>query len=104
AAAESARVLENTQVSKYHTRGGTGFAAEDANALSDKLRLRKVEITGTSNETFGPDRIVDGVPIQTKYYDTASRTMRAAFDSNSGNYLYGRQVIEVPRDQYEDAL
>ena len=77
AAAEAAKHLERSQISKYHTKGGHGFSAEDANAFSDKVRLRKVEVTGTSNEAHGPDRIVAGVKIQTKYYETPKGTVDA---------------------------
>lgn len=103
-AGEVARVLENTQINKYHTRGGTGYAAEDANALSDKMRLRRVDVTGPSNKALGPDRIVDGVQIQTKYHYKASRTVAYAFDSRTGLYKYSGQVLEVPLDQYEEAV
>jgi hypothetical protein len=34
--------LESTQLNKFGTKGGTGFAAEDANALNEKLRGTKV--------------------------------------------------------------
>jgi len=81
---ELAKGLEQTQIGRYHTKGGHGFAAEDANAFADKVRLKKVEITGTSHEANGSDRIVDGIPIQTKYCQTASSTVDAAFDIQSG--------------------
>ncbi len=103
AAAEIAKQLERTQIAKFHTKGGAGFAAEEANALADKLRLRKVEITGLCNEVNGSDRIVDGVSIQTKYFDSARATIEAAF-SDSGIYRYSEQLLEVPRDQYEQCL
>lgn len=104
AAAELAKGLENTQVGKFHTKGGVGFAAEDANALADKLRLRQVEMSGLSNELNGADRIVDGVAIQTKYFAAARETLQAAFDSSTGLYRYPGQTLEVPSDQYEECL
>src|SRR5262245_35381287 len=57
-APEIANGLEQTQIGKYHTKGGTGFAAEDANAFADRIMLRKVKVTGTSNEANGSDRVV----------------------------------------------
>lgn len=99
----SARSIEQTQWRKYHTRCGHGFAAEDANALNDRLHGRKVEMTGLSNELNGADRIVNGVPIQTKYCASASESVNAAFDQN-GNYRYPGQRLEVPSDQYERAI
>jgi len=92
-----------TQTSKYHTRGGTGFSAEDANAHSDRLAGKRVEVTGRSNEVNGLDRIVDGQPFQTKYFDSASRTVGAAFGAD-GNYRYAGQRLEVPKDQYDSCV
>jgi hypothetical protein len=67
-AAVSSDLTANTQFSKYHNKkGGHGFAAEDANALNDRLRGRRVEKVGLSNAKNGPDRIVGGQAIQTKY-------------------------------------
>ena len=104
AAAEAAKHLERTQIAKYHTKGGHGFSAEDANAFTDKIRLRKVEMTGTSNEAHGPDRIVNGSKIQTKYYQTPKGTVDAAFHVDTGLYRYDGQLLEVPSDQYEECV
>lgn len=101
---EQAKGLENTQIGRYHAKGGLGFAAEDANALADWFKSKNVELTGTSHEHNGADRIVDGVPIQTKYFQNASGTINAAFDSESGIYRYKGQMLEVPLDQYEDCV
>lgn len=92
--------VELTQINKFHTKGGTGFAAEEANALADKFAGRKVEQVGTNNTLDGADRIVDGVPIQTKYYPTTKATMESAFGAD-GSYRYTNQRLEVPADQYE---
>ena len=92
--------LEQTQINKFHTKGGTGFAAEDANALGDAFSGRKVEYAGRDCSLNCPDRIVDGIRIQTKYYESATETMRSAFDSE-GVYRYAGQRLEVPADQYE---
>ena len=97
----TAQELEKTQISKYHTKGGHGFAAEDANNLNDKLRGKKSEVVGISNELNGADRVVDGVGVQSKYFQSAPKTIAAAFDSGSGNYRYEGQVLEVPKDQYK---
>ena len=100
----AAQALENTQISKYHAKGGHGFAAEDANNFADTIRGKRAEIVGTSNEFNGADRIVDGVLAQSKYFQTAPETVAAAFDSSSGFYRYPGQVLEVPKDQYERCL
>ncbi|HHA2569484.1 TPA: hypothetical protein ACOEOJ_002501, partial [Stenotrophomonas maltophilia] len=94
--------LERTQINKFHTKGGTGFAAEEANAFADILAGRKVEQVGADNSLNGPDRIVDGVRIQTKYFATARETVGSAFGADG--YRYEGQLLEVPSDQYEDAI
>ena len=103
-AAIAAVVLERTQIARYHTRGGHGFAAEDANNLADRLRGRIAKVVGRSLERHGADRVVDGVRVQSKYYENPTATMRSAFDPHGGNYRYPGQVLEVPKDQYRKCL
>lgn len=101
----SADAIEKTQWTKYGSKnGGHGFAAEDANALNEKLRGRNVEKVGLSNEPNGADRITDGKMIQTKYYNSAAKSVDAGFDAKTGIYRYKGQVLEVPSDQYDEAL
>ena len=69
-----------TQLMKAHTKGGLGFMAEDANSLHDRWQCKQVEDIGRNNEKNGADRIVDGIYIQTKYYDTPVKTINSAFD------------------------
>ncbi|MDR0520798.1 MAG: hypothetical protein LBH00_02970 [Planctomycetaceae bacterium] len=88
-----------TQTNKFHTKGGTGFAAEDANALNDRLHGVKVEKTGLTNELNGADRIADGIPIQSTYFSTARQSVNAAFHPETGHYKYAGQQLEVPRGQ-----
>ena len=100
----SATALERTQIARYHTKGGHGFAAEDANNLADRLRGKVAKLVGRSNERHGADRVVDGVHVQSKYYENAPATMRSAFDPHGGNYRYSGQVLEVPKDQYDECV
>jgi len=101
----SATKIEDTQWTKYKgPKGGHGFAAEDANALHDKLTGKKVDKVGGNNTLNGADRIVNGEMLQTKYYNTAEASVDAAFDKAAGNYRYNGQILEVPRDQYNKAL
>ena len=97
-------MLEQTRILRFPLPGGHGFAAEDANNLNDKLRGKIAEVIGMSNELNGPDRVVDGVFLQSKYYRSASETIAAAFDSSSGDFRYKGQVLEVPKDQWEDCV
>ena len=100
-----ANALEtDAQLSKYHGKGGHGFAAEDANTFSDRIRGRQAKVVGGSNEKDGPDRIVAGVRIQSKYFRSASESVGAAFDKNTGMYRYKGQLLEVPSDQYEECV
>lgn len=98
----NAQATEQLQWTKYQSKQGHGFAAEDANALCDKLKWRKVDKVGLNNELNGVDRIVNGVAIQTKYCRTASHSVNAAF--KDGAYRYTGQKLEVPRDQYKEAV
>lgn len=97
-------MLEQTQISMYPSPSGHGFAAEDVNNINDILRGITAEVIGVSNELNGPDRIANGVFLQSKYYQSASKTVAAAFDSNSGYYRYEGQVLEVPKDQWQDCV
>ena len=98
----SAESLNQQQWTKYHTRGGHGFAAEDANAMADAFRGKPVDKVGMANALDGPDRISGCVPIQTKYYSSASQSVDAAF--RNGEYRYQGMKLEVPSDQYEEAV
>lgn len=100
----AATTLEGTQIPKYHTKAGHGFAAEDANTLADRWSGRDAEVIGGSNERLGADRMVDGVLVQSKYCKTPSETMNSAFGPHGGSYRYGQQVLEVPKDQYNECV
>lgn len=96
--------LELSQIGKYHTKGGHGFAAEDANHFVDLLRGRAAQVVGVTNEANGADRLVSGVLIQSKYFSSATQTIAAAFDGAGGAYRYTGQLLEVPRDQYHTCV
>lgn len=101
--ATNSRAMEGTQYRKYHNPyGGHGFAAEDVNAQHDRWAGRKVDQVGRDNSLNGPDRIVNGQPIQTKYCQTPQKTVAAAFDSRG--YRYSGQKLEVPSDQYDECV
>ena len=100
-APSNAVALERTQIAKYHTKGGHGFAAEDANNLADRLRGKGAKVVDGPYERHGADRVVDGFRVQSKYYEDAASTMRSAFEPHGGEYSYSGQVLEVPKDQYD---
>lgn len=103
----AAQLQANTQWEKYRCgrdgSTGHGFAAEDANALNDMFNGCVVDLTGRDNSKAGADRISNGEAIQTKYYQTAEASVNAAFDTE-GLFIYKGQILEVPKDQYEQAL
>lgn len=99
-----AKSLEQTQIGKYHTKGGHGFAAEDANHFADAIRGKQAKVVGTVNQINGPDRMVNGLLVQSKYCRTAAESIGAAFDPVSGQYRYTGQRLEVPKDQYQACL
>ena len=85
----STKATESTQWRNYRNpKTGHGYAAEDANALYDRLHGRKVFKTGATNESDGPDRIVDGVRIQTKFCKDAASTIHTSFNKHTGMYRY----------------
>ena len=98
----STQCTNNQQWTKYHSKQGHGFAAEDANAMYDRWHGKSVDKVGLDNSLNGPDRISDGIQIQTKYYADATQSVNAAFDN--GTYRYGGMKLEVPSDQYEEAI
>lgn len=101
------QIEANTQWVKYkcgkNAATGHGFAAEDANALNEWLWGYEVEQVGRNNANTGPDRITNGQKIQTKYCKSAKESVQAGFGAD-GMYAYKDQVLEVPNDQYEDAV
>jgi len=99
--------------SKFTYSAGHGFAAEQGNNLIDKIKGKNTTVVGDNNVKNGPDRMIlnrDGthIWIQDKYYSTATNSVKACFDSSvffkyldaDGNPMQ----IEVPKDQYDDAL
>lgn len=102
AATSAQSTNSNMQYNQYQNVQGHGWAAEDANTINDVLRGKKVEKVGINNSGDGADRIVDGVKIQTKYCRTARATVDAAFQD--GHYRYDGMKLEVPKDQYTEAV
>lgn len=98
---QSASDLENTQWTKFSAARAHGYAAEDWNALVDRLCGKKVDKVGLSNELNGADRIVNGVKIQSKYCESAYESVYSAF--KDGRYRYTDMKLEVPKGQGPEA-
>lgn len=97
------------QLLRFHAHQGHGYAAEQANHLLDQLQFKDAQLLGNDNAKNGPDRMVDGMLIQSKYCQNARATVEAAFQNQSGLYRYiGKDGVpmqlEVPSDQYEEAV
>lgn len=94
----------NMQWTKYHNpKGGHGFAAEDGNALWERLCGHDVDLVGINNAKNGADLLIDGVPVQLKYCKDAYSSVESCFDAN-GTFRYCNKEIMVPKDQYEEAI
>lgn len=104
ASVKSASNVESTQWTRMSASRANGWAAEDWNALVDKLCGKHIEKVGLNNEINGADRIVNGVKIQTKYCHSAYDSVYNAFDTVSGQYRYPGMKLEVPKGQGEDAV
>ena len=102
ASTASTECANQQQWTKYHSKQGHGFAAEDANALYDKMHGKHVDKVGLDNSKNGADRIVNGVEIQTKYCANATKSVDAAFEN--GQFRYSGMKLEVPKEQYEEAV
>lgn len=102
ASVASTQCTDDHQWTKYHSKQGHGFAAEDANAMWDRWHGKSVNKVGLDNSLNGADRICDGIQIQTKYCADASKSIGAAFEN--GTYRYNGMKLEVPSDQYDEAV
>lgn len=88
---------------------GHGFAAEQANTYIDKISGKDAEVVGDDNAKNGADRLVDGQYMQTKYCQTAARSVGAMLEGQSGPWKYFLEdgnvmPVEVPKDQYVKAI
>lgn len=95
---------------KLHARQGHGFAAEQANNLIDQMHGKEVIPQGDDFKKDGPDRIVDGTWIQSKYCSTGEACIDNCF-ADDGTFRYfdknGKpMVVEVPKDDaiYQKAV
>lgn len=106
-------VMFNAAYGADQTKTGHGIYAEEAGALLDKMSGEASTVVGRDNAKNGPDKIVNSVPIQCKYYKKANGSVNACFkkDPITGlkSYRYldlnGEPMkVEVPADQYSQAV
>lgn len=103
-------IYYNQDLGVANTKTGHGIYAEDVNNHIDRVKGRKAKVVGRDNARNGPDRIVNGQQIQTKYCASAKSSVDACFDKNTGDFRYQRidngkpMMVEVPSDQYAEAV
>ena len=102
ASVASTQCTNDQQWTKYHSKQGHGFAAEDANAMWDRWHGKSVNKVGLDNSLNGADRISDGVQIQTKYCADAGKSVGAAFEN--GTYRYGGRSKHGRSDCHQRSL
>lgn len=93
---------------------GHGVAGEHAGNAFDKIKFKNAKGLGHDNSKNGADRVVNGKLIQTKYCKTAKDSINSVFHTvdkkQTAKYIYNYQnnnkmmIIEVPKDQYDEAL
>lgn len=96
----------------YKGKTGHGFAAERGNNLIDTLKGKNATIVGDNNIKNGADRKIinrDGSTtlIQDKYYTDVDKGIQACFEEGKFRYIDADgnpMQIEVPSDQYEEAV
>lgn len=109
--------LENIQFASAYgadqAKTGHGIYAEEAGALLDKLCGEAAEVVGRDNAKNGPDKNINGRPVQCKYWKTANSSVNSCFKKNSvtgvKEYRYttfdgSPMMVEVPKDQYAKAI
>lgn len=106
-------VMFNAAYGADQTKTGHGIYAEEGGALLDRINGERSTVVGRDNAKNGPDKIVNAKPVQCKYYSDASHSISACFETNPSTGarefryldLNGKPMkIEVPFDQYADAL
>lgn len=93
---------------RFHCSNGHGFAAEQGNHLIDRIRLKNSAMLGDDNAKYGPDRLVDGMHVQSKYCATGKGCIDNCF-TKSDTFKYVNKdgsvmQIEVPSDKYSEAV
>lgn len=100
-------IAHNDKLLRFNGRQGHGYAAEQGNNLYDTINGRNAEILGDDNAKNGPDRIVDGQLIQTKYCQNPNASVNSGFKNGKYRYLDSNgnpMQLEVPSDQYDEAI
>lgn len=104
----------NAAYGENQSKTGHGIYAEEVGSVLDKLSGEKSTVVGRDNAKNGPDKIVNGSPVQCKFCKSAGSSVGACFKKNpeTGKLEYryfeaktgAPMKVEVPADQYEKAV
>ena len=104
----------NAAYGENQGKTGHGIYAEEAGAMLDKLSGEDATVVGRDNAKNGPDKLVNGKPVQCKFCKSAGSSVGACFKKNpkTGKLEYryldiktGQpMMVEVPADQYDKAV
>ena len=106
-------VMFNATYARVNTKTGHGVIAEEVGAKLDRLYREESIVVGRDNAKNGPDKLVDSLPVQCKYCNSAGNSIGNCFkrDPNTGLMTYrymdldgNPMMVEVPKDQYLDAV
>lgn len=101
----AAHTMADHQVLNSHQ--GHGYAAERLNHQHDLSLGKDAKIIGGGNLKNGADRLVDGIPMQTKYCQTAEATFSSLFENKSYRYYNkngNAMICEVPKGQGPEVI
>ena len=108
------QTIFNAAYGADQSKTGHGIYAEEGSAILDKLYGEQSTVVGRDNAKNGPDKLVNGKPVQCKFCKTASSSIQTCFKKNPQTgmleYRYfdlksGKPMqVEVPSDQYEKAI
>ena len=107
-------VAFNAAYGEDQSKTGHGIYAEEVGSTLDKLSGEKSTVVGRDNAKNGPDKLVNGAPVQCKFCKSAGSSVGACFKKNpeTGKMEYryfdiksgNPMMVEVPADQYEKAI
>lgn len=83
---------------------GTWICCRAANNLYDFLTGKDAKIVGSDNAKDGPDRMVNGVNIQTKYCHDAASSVQAAFENGQCRYVNAARQMNTTQTLAENRL
>ena len=106
------KIILASQYGANTGNSGHGVYAEEAGAILDRFNGENVEVVGRDNAKNGPDKNVNGSPVQCKYCQTPSASIGNCFKKNASGvkeYRYydisgNPMKVEVPKDQYNKAI